>query len=254
MATVDVIISSKDTLLSSALAQLINSTGEFTATPTKTRDALQLHRELRAAEVNLLIVASDSEEQETAQLIRDLSHHSLETRAIAVVSSPSPALAALMYGAGARGVVGSDASPCELYTALREVQDGHFSASRSVLRTVCDFVRAAPPPEMSAKLSPAEKLSAREHAVVCLLTKGMTNSEIARELFIAEPTVKAHLGRVMNKWKVRDRVQVVIRALETKIVEFPENSIRMDPDSLREASAFAQHPSNTYRHLHRVPS
>lgn len=60
---------------------------------------------------------------------------------------------------------------------------------------------------------PAVPLTSRELVIVELLAQGMSNREIGDQLHLAEATVKAHLGRVMAKWQVRDRLQVVLRFL-----------------------------------------
>lgn len=249
-----VLISSQDTLMGTALAQLIGSSAEFTATPTSTFAATALQQELRQATASLVVIVAGNEESKAVELIQELSRQKQPARIIALVNCASSTVAARVYNAGARGVVGSDASPAELFAALREVHEGHLSASRSVLRMVCDFMCASSSDDAPLKLPPSERLSMREHAVVSLLTQGMTNGEIARELFIAEPTVKAHLSRVMTKWKVRDRVQVVIRAMEIKLVELPENSIRLDFDGRSVETSVAQHPSNSRFQLNKVPS
>lgn len=65
----------------------------------------------------------------------------------------------------------------------------------------------------SAAADAVAALTSRELAIVELLAQGMSNREIGDQLHLAEATVKAHLGRIMAKWQVRDRLQVVLRYL-----------------------------------------
>ena len=72
---------------------------------------------------------------------------------------------------------------------------------------------------MTARLAP---LTVREREVLEAVGRGLTNSEIAAELFLAEATVKTHIGRVLHKLGLRDRVHMVITAYETGLVGRPE--------------------------------
>jgi DNA-binding NarL/FixJ family response regulator len=76
----------------------------------------------------------------------------------------------------------------------------------------------SPPPAPRIDLTPDERLSDRELRVVTALAEGKSNAEIAASLFLAEATVKTHLSRVMTKWGVRDRVQLLLRAVRAGIV------------------------------------
>ena len=68
-------------------------------------------------------------------------------------------------------------------------------------------------------LEPCEPVSERELDVIALLARGMSNAEIAAELYVSEATVKSHLRRIMAKWDVRDRVQVLLRAARAGLVD-----------------------------------
>ena len=65
-----------------------------------------------------------------------------------------------------------------------------------------------------------EVLTDREQEVLQRLAQGMSNAEIARTLIVSEGTVKAHLGRIMSKWHVRDRVQILVTAAHAGLVDF----------------------------------
>lgn len=120
--------------------------------------------------------------------------------------------------AGASGFLLKDALPDELVHAVRVVAAGDALLSPSVTRRMIAQFAAQKPrsPKSSAVLS---ELTDREREVLVLLGKGLSNSEIAETLFIAEQTVKTHVGKVLGKIGARDRVQAVIFAYDTGLAE-----------------------------------
>jgi len=113
--------------------------------------------------------------------------------------------------AGASGFLLKDASSAELVKAVRTVAAGEAVVSPRITRTLLDRYQQAPasPPE-SARL--LEKLTGREREVLVAIARGLSNTEIADELFLSESTVKTHVGRVLAKLNARDRVHAVIWA------------------------------------------
>jgi DNA-binding NarL/FixJ family response regulator len=119
--------------------------------------------------------------------------------------------------AGASGFLLKDAPADQLVTAVRCVAAGDALIDPSVTRRLISrFTRSvrptAPVPELAAKLT------VREMDVLRLIARGLSNTEIAAELVIEESTVKTHVGRVLTKLDLRDRVQAVILAYETGLV------------------------------------
>jgi DNA-binding NarL/FixJ family response regulator len=119
--------------------------------------------------------------------------------------------------AGASGFLLKDAPPEEMLAAIRSVHAGDAVLAPSSTRRLLDHVARALPdapanPEMFAELTE------REREVLLLMAKGLTNGEIAEELFVAEATVKTHVGRVLAKLGARDRVQAVVLAYENHLV------------------------------------
>jgi DNA-binding NarL/FixJ family response regulator len=119
--------------------------------------------------------------------------------------------------AGASAFLLKDAPPEELLAAIAVVARGDALLSPAVTRSVVEaFVRSSPNrPELAAAL---EELTAREREVLQLLARGRSNAEIATDLVVSEPTVKTHVGHVLLKLGVRDRVQAVIFAYEAGAV------------------------------------
>lgn len=116
--------------------------------------------------------------------------------------------------AGASGFLLKDTPPDDLISALRSVAGGDAVVSPAVTRRLLDrFVGtgAVAPRDESA----LEALTEREREVLVHVAKGLSNTEIAGELFLSEATVKTHVGRILTKLDLRDRVQAVVLAYET---------------------------------------
>ena len=120
--------------------------------------------------------------------------------------------------AGASGFLLKRTSPEELLAAIHTVADGDSLLSPSVTRTVIDRVSHQPLPDAGASRL-LDELTPREREVLELLARGLSNSEIAAALVIEESTAKTHVKRVLVKLRLRDRIQAVIFAYETGIVQ-----------------------------------
>jgi DNA-binding NarL/FixJ family response regulator len=118
--------------------------------------------------------------------------------------------------AGASGFVLKDDSPEQLLAAIRTVAAGDALLSPTITkRVIKQFARLphpAPPQEL-------DDLSERERDVFRLMARGLSNAEIAQELFISETTVKTHVTHVLQKLNLRDRVQAVVLAYQAGIFE-----------------------------------
>jgi DNA-binding NarL/FixJ family response regulator len=114
--------------------------------------------------------------------------------------------------AGAAGFALKDSSAEDLHRAVREIANGNgwidYTVARPLLET---FGEVVPPPERRLKLS---LLTERELHVLKLLGRGYTNSEIASELCVSTGTVKTHVGSILAKLNLRDRVAAVVFAFE----------------------------------------
>jgi DNA-binding NarL/FixJ family response regulator len=120
--------------------------------------------------------------------------------------------------AGASGFLVKDVPPAELVHGVRTVAAGDALLAPSVVRRLLsEFVRR-PPPGASAPAQFAS-LTERELEVLKLVARGRSNSEIAGDLVVSETTVKTHVTHVLQKLALRDRVQAVVLAYETGLVQ-----------------------------------
>ncbi|PPG64116.1 DNA-binding response regulator [Rathayibacter sp. AY2B7] len=121
--------------------------------------------------------------------------------------------------AGASGFLLKDAPPLELIAAIRAIAEGNAIVSPRVTRAILDLHRGSFPGPVTPRESSLHLLSDREREVLVAIGRGRTNSEIAQDLFLSESTVKTHVGRVLAKLSLRDRVHAVIYAYEQGLVE-----------------------------------
>jgi DNA-binding NarL/FixJ family response regulator len=125
--------------------------------------------------------------------------------------------------AGASGFLLKDVPPQELLFAIRAVHSGDSVVAPSTTRRLiqrfvpllADADVAGRPPERPALF---DELTEREREVLILVAAGLSNAEIAARLFVSETTVKTHVGRILAKLGLRDRVQAVVLAYETGLV------------------------------------
>ncbi|GAA3125114.1 response regulator transcription factor [Planomonospora alba] len=117
---------------------------------------------------------------------------------------------------GASGFLVKDTEPAELIQAVRVVAAGDALLSPGVTRRlISEYASRAKEPAAALDLS---ALTDREREVLALVGTGMTNDEIARELFMSPATAKTHVSRAMTKLQARDRAQLVVIAYESGLV------------------------------------
>jgi DNA-binding NarL/FixJ family response regulator len=121
--------------------------------------------------------------------------------------------------AGASGFLLKDATADELVHAVRVVGAGDALLAPAVTRRLLDQYAHRLPPSTPPQSQPVKNLTNREHQVLALVTRGYSNSAIARELHLAESSVKTHVSHLLHKLGLTDRVQLVVFAYENGLVQ-----------------------------------
>ena len=121
--------------------------------------------------------------------------------------------------AGASGFLLKDVPPEELLFGIRSVHSGDSVVAPSTTRRLIDRFAPMFPAEAASEHDGLADLTSREREVLTLIAQGLSNTEIAERLFVSEATVKTHVGRVLAKLGLRDRVQAVVFAYETGLVK-----------------------------------
>ncbi|WP_375478571.1 response regulator [uncultured Jatrophihabitans sp.] len=122
--------------------------------------------------------------------------------------------------AGASGFLLKDAPTADLLAAIRTIAGGDAIIAPAVTRRLLDqfAARLPDPAAASPATSPLDELTDRERTVFAALARGRSNREIAADLLLSEGTVKIHVGRILAKLGLRDRIQAVVLAYETGLV------------------------------------
>jgi len=151
------------------------------------------------------------------------------TRELAALNNPSRVLVLTTFDldeyvfaalkAGASGFLLKDARPEELLAAVRNVAAGDAVVAPSATRRLLDHVLPTLPggPTPTGPDPRLSVLTAREIEVLAEIAQGATNAEIGAKLYLAEGTVKTHIGRLLAKLAIRDRVGLVLFAYETGV-------------------------------------
>ncbi len=121
--------------------------------------------------------------------------------------------------AGASGFLLKDVPPEQLVAGIRAVASGDALLAPSVTRRVIEEFVRRPPDSVRTPPENLSELTAREREVLKLIARGLSNAEIAKELFVSETTVKTHVAHVLMKLNLRDRVQAVVLAYESGLVQ-----------------------------------
>ncbi|HEX5936962.1 MAG TPA: response regulator transcription factor [Actinomycetota bacterium] len=126
--------------------------------------------------------------------------------------------------AGASGFLVKDVPPEQLVTGIRSVASGDALLAPTITRRLIQEFVSRPPDAIRTSPPELSRLTEREVEVLRMMARGLSNGEIATKLFVSETTVKTHVAHVLSKLGVRDRVQAVVLAYESGVVQPGEPS------------------------------
>jgi DNA-binding NarL/FixJ family response regulator len=178
------------------------------------RETVRLAKELQP---DVVLMDVRMPELDGIEATRRLRQAGVEARVLVLTTFDLDEYVYAAVRAGASGFLLKDAPREQLVTAVRTVARGEALLAPAITQRLIERFVARPSPDEAA---PAlAELSARELEVLRLLARGLSNAEIAAELVVGEATVKTHVARILRKLDLRDRVQAVVFAYETGIVE-----------------------------------
>jgi DNA-binding NarL/FixJ family response regulator len=182
------------------------------------REALELTRRL-APDVVLMDVRMPG--MDGIEATRLIVEDGLRSRVLILTTFDLDEYAHSALRAGASGFLLKDALPNDLLSGIRAVASGDAVVAPSVTRRLLDTYAHRLSPDAEGELDPElylEALTPREREVLTQVAQALSNSEIAATLHLTEATVKTHVGRILAKLGMRDRVQLVVFAYDIGLV------------------------------------
>ncbi|WP_231880301.1 response regulator [Microbacterium sp. H83] len=216
MPDIRVVIVDDDPLVRSALSHFVSRDPEITVI-AEAETGLEGIDTVERERPDVVMMDVQMPEMNGIEATAVISERWPEVKILAVTTLDGSDTVLPMLSAGASGYMLKDSSAASIVAAVREVYSGASSLSPRIASLLIKHVRDNEPIATDGTL---EELTDREQEVLQRLAQGMSNAEIARSLIVSEGTVKAHLGRIMSKWHVRDRVQILVTAAHAGLVEF----------------------------------
>jgi DNA-binding NarL/FixJ family response regulator len=187
-------------------------------------DGLEAVRLVMQTTPDVLLLDLHMPKLDGVTVCRELSSRQSATRIMILTSYDGDDEVFGALAAGASAFIMKDVTPERLVQAIRGVAAGQMVLAPSVAeRVVAGRMNPAPEPAADRRIARDEVLSERELEVLQLMAKGLSNAEIARELWISQTTVKTHISHILRKLGQRDRTQAIITALQQGLVELPKS-------------------------------
>ncbi|GAA2866301.1 response regulator [Microbacterium arabinogalactanolyticum] len=217
MSEIRVLIVDDDPLVRSALSHFVSRGSDVTVIgqAESGREALEF---LEHDRPDVVMMDVQMPEMNGIEATAAIAERWPEVRVLAVTTLDGSDTVLPMLSAGASGYLLKDSSAESILEGVREVHSGASSLSPRIASLLVKHVRSTEPAAGAGEA--LEPLTDRESEVLERLAQGMSNAEIAQSLIVSEGTVKAHLGRIMSKWQVRDRVQILVTAAHAGLVDF----------------------------------
>jgi response regulator containing a cheY-like receiver domain and an HTH DNA-binding domain len=219
MADITILVVDDQPLMLSALEKFINDEDGLSVVGTA-QDGEAAVDAVKSLRPDLVLMDLQMPRVDGIEATRRILSEVPGTRVLVVTTFSTLDYAIPALRAGASGYMVKDSRPEEVLAAISSAMEDNFPLSPSVVRLMAQqVIGGANSTEMVSETTATQVgLAPREVSVLQLLGRGLSNREIAKELFISEGSVKAYLANACTKLGVRDRLQALIRAFELGIV------------------------------------
>jgi len=216
MSPIRVFLADDQALVRSGFRMLIESEDDLVVVG-EASDGAATVRALSTQPVDVVLMDIRMPVMDGVEATRQIARSGLGTRVLVLTTFDLDEYVFAALKAGASGFLLKDARPVDLLNAIRTVAAGDAVMAPSATRRLLDHVVPTLPTTLGEDHR-LDVLTDREREVLIEIAAGATNSEIATTLYMAEGTVKTHIGRLLAKLHCRDRVGLVLLAYETGLV------------------------------------
>ena len=213
-----VFLADDQSLVRSGFRMLIDAEDDMTVVGEAT-NGLGALTALTANPADVVLMDIRMPEMDGVEATRRIVAAGLRTKVLVLTTFDLDEYVFAALKAGASGFMLKDARPDDLLNAIRSVAAGEEVVAPSATRRLLEHVVPRLPDTPGREDPRLDVLTDREREVLVEIAKGATNAEIASNLFMAEGTVKTHVGRLLSKLGARDRVNLVLIAFETGLVD-----------------------------------
>ncbi len=211
-----VVVADDESLVRAALRVFFESDDSFEVVG-EAQNGAEAITVVRAVKPDVVLMDVQMPTMDGIEATRRLTREFPGIKIVALTTFSTERVIVPMLSAGASGFLVKDTAPERILDAARLAHEGGYVLSPRVAAELVSSIQAKETPQ-ARELGRDEALTDRELEVVTLLGEGKSNAEIAAAMFVSEATVKSHLGRITSKWGVRDRVQVLIRAAQARLI------------------------------------
>ena len=219
MTEIRVLITDDDPLVRVALSHFVSRDSEVTVVG-EAENGLEALEAIERLQPNAVMIDVRMPEMNGIDATEQIKKRWPEICVLAVTTLDTSDAVLPMLSAGASGYILKESTADEILTALKQAFEGVSPLSPRVAARLVEHVRSSGSVTPTSVVSNLPVLSERESDVLRNLALGMSNAEMAKALDVSEGTVKMHLGSIMSKWGVRDRVQVLVTAARAGLIDF----------------------------------
>jgi DNA-binding NarL/FixJ family response regulator len=218
MMTIRVLLVDNQDLVRAGFAMLLDSQPDLTVAG-EAADGAAAVRLAREVPADVMVMDVRMPGLDGVAATREICQAAERPRVLILTTFDLDEYAFAALRAGASGFLLKSAPPEELLYAIRSIHNGDSVVAPSTTRRLIGrFLPHLPPTEGAPDRKDLAELTAREREVLAEVGSGLSNTEIAALLYISEATVKTHVGHIMAKLGLRDRIQVVVYAYETGLI------------------------------------